>query len=289
MKTIQHSNIVKLLLSVSVVGLLAGLITTARDIYLARSFGATEQMDTFFILLVIPMFLISITNSTLNSTLVPLLSKETLNRISIKVSRLSSLLALIALIFMATLVYASIPIGHFFNFWLPHLDEFDLSFACFTLMVPLAVYSTVLRSALNAKQEVFKPALSQIIIAFSSIASLIGLHQFYGIEALSIGLFLGYTLELVYIQKLYFNEGLKIHLSAIMFNKEDIRFYKNSFFLLLAAVLMYMTLVVDQFMATSLENGDVSNLVYAGKPINFILLILAGGISQVFLPEFTIS
>ncbi len=277
---------------VSAITLLSFLGFFFRDVLIAHEFGIGEQMDAFFIAMLIPMFMVNVFGQSFGSTSVSVYMRERL----LGEQHGASVVRHLAYIVTLSLLLLSVILALFASAIIPLLgwnfaaETIDLSRYLLYGALPLLLFSgmVVLGNAiLSARMHFSVPAWSQAVVPLFAIGALLVAGRQLGIAAVLIGMVLGQLVNLILVQLYLRRDGL-----SVVPKRSDGSFAlpegskKQFMALVLAAIFLQLSLLIDNGMASSLDIGSVASLGLGYKVVFFVTGIIGAGISMVLLPYF---
>ena len=282
--------------------LASNVLLVVRDVVLARWFGLGNELDAFFIAMIIPMFLVTVLSIPIGTVVIPPLisafekgSKEEAQR----VITLCSTMIFCAMFFLTLILYI------FSSWYLPIIgwgfsaEKIFLSRRILMIVLPILFFSGFVilgNSILNARQKFALPALAQAIVPLIAILALIIAAKQIGIYAMAIGMFIGQMANLFVVSHYVRKEGY------VIFPRISPRSIRDLFDessqklksllsqyapLMLAALFVSLALPVNNMIAASLAPGSVSAFNLGMKFIIFFTGLVGTGISTVMLPHFS--
>ena len=278
-------------LLVSVITMLSFLGFFFRDVLMAHQFGIGEQMDAFFVAMLIPMFMVNVFGQSFGSTSVSLYMRERLQGEShgADVVRHLSYMITLSLLALSLLLTLLAPVVLPLLGWNFSADTIELSRYLLYGALPLLLFSgmVVLGNAiLSAHMRFSVPAWSQAVVPIFAIAALLVAGEQLGVAAVLIGMVLGQLANLILVQ-LYLRRD---RLSVMPKRNREITLPEGSkklfVSLVMAAIFLQISLLVDNGMASSLEVGSVASLGLGYKVVFFVTGVIGTGISMVLLPYF---
>ena len=255
-----------------------------KEVLIGNSFGMTEDLDVFFILILIPSFFSSVFLGAFKAVLIPNYIFAQKNDNTIFHNNLIVQTILMSLVLTIGLYFLSTPIN---TYLVRNYSEFFANqvFAnqyLFLLCIPIWTFSSLLSGLLDIKKRFVISALYPIITSIVFIVLLF----FYepSIHILVYAFVLGSILELLFL--LCF-QPVKLVLSDVKFNDPDsIILYKQFLPKLIAGLIIGFNPIVDQLFTSQLTDGAISTLNYGNKLPAFAITILTIGIGNVLLPYF---
>lgn len=286
----------KMFQSVAIVGLMTifvKAIAFGKDVIVAHQFGTSDDMDAFFISLVLPSFVASVIGGALNTALVPTYIQVREQDGQEHASRLFSncivLSGGILLTFFVVLILTAswtLPLlGQSFN-----ADKIVLTRQLFFILSTMSLFwglTAVLRGTLNANNTYALPAWTPALVSLGMIVALLGGGSLWGVYTLAIGMVAGHALETgVLIWKLK-QQGIPILPRWYGLDKPTRQVLHQFAPMVASSFLIGNAPVVDQSMATMAGSGAVSTFNYGTKIITMMLGIGSLALSTAALPHFS--
>ena len=256
------------------------------QVFLARQFGASWEMDAYVAAMAFPTVLSTIFVGSLGYAFVPLFSRL-LNQDRDRAWRLAGNMATLLI-----LVTASTSLATYFsaeslvNLLFPGFtaERFDLAVALLRILCWLIVTNgliTFLQAVYHCHKQFILPAISAPIGISVTVIGAIAFHD-HGMPAIAWAVLAGSATS-VFLQC----PLLARHGQFGMAWNEDV---KRCLILLLPMVLgaMYFRLdpLVDRYLTSLLPVGSVAHLGYAWRMASAVLMITVGGLSVVAFPNF---
>lgn len=275
-----YTNIASVIITVLIVKIL-GFI---KEVYVGNIFGMSEELDIFFILILIPSFFNNVFLGAFKAVFIPnyifAQKKGNLvlhNNIIILTLILSSILTL-------CLFVCSDPI----NTYLVRNYSNDVSNAVYEnqnlllFCIPIWTFSSLLSGLLDIKN---KFVISAVYPVFTSIIFISFLFCFEPSVSLLVQAFvIGSFFELIF---LLLCQPVGINIKAIKLDDPDTIILCKQFIpKLLAGLILGFNPVIDQFFTSEIANGAISTLNYGNKLPAFMITILTLGVGNVILPYF---
>lgn len=282
---------------------LSNMLLVLRDIVLARWFGLGNDLDAFFIAMIVPMFLVTVLSIPIGTVVIPPLIESIEKKSREETQRLITLCSTVILVFMfclCSLLYIS---G---RYYLPVIgwgfspEKILLSRKILMIVLPILFFSGFVilgNSILNARRKFALPALAQAIVPLIAILFLVASARYIGIYAMAFGMIAGQLLNLLIVDHYVRKEGYKIfpmpRLSAARdlcksaFGKLRSSLLPEYAPLVVAALFVSLGIPVNNMIAASLSPGSVSAYGLGTKFIAFFTGLIGTGISTVMLPHFS--
>ncbi len=259
----------------------------------AAFFGTSGEMDAFLIAFLLPNFLINITSSAFSSAFIPAYFQEAERRgekaaedflagaltLSLTLLSLGALLVLLgAPLFLPALGSELSP------------EQIELSGKLLFILLPSLVVkgaSTLWASILNSRERFAVAALVPASIPICVLAAIFAWGRELGVVSLAAGTLAGYVLEALLLMGALKRRGIAVRprlrpLDAPM--RAALGQYAP---ILAGAAVVSGATLVDQGMAASLGQGQVSSLHYGLKLPAVIAGIAATGLGTAILPYFS--
>jgi murein biosynthesis integral membrane protein MurJ len=284
-----------------VVFTLAGnLLFFVRDILLARWFGLGNELDTFFMAILIPTFLVTILCMPLGTAVMPSFlavqgggAHEKARRFLAKVS--TGMFLCLCLLSVAVYFGAGFLMPLLAPAFTP--DKIEHSKHLLYLLIPVFFFGgfvILANTVLNALGRYSLPSLAQISVPVVTIIALVLLFHYVGIYALALGMALGQVGNLGIVAGLAKREGFSVLPSfrKLMpgLDDEEKRRLRDVFRqyvpLVLSALFVSLALPINSVMAATLQKGSVAAFNLGSKFVLFFTGIISTAISTVMLPYF---
>jgi putative peptidoglycan lipid II flippase len=288
-----NRKIFRAALIVGVLGLVAKLAATLKELIIARSFGRGDEVDAFLIAFVLPSFVLNIGMSALGYALVPVLV-ELRHREGDKAA--NQLLSNMMLLGTAALTGIMVLLGLLAPLYLPLLGhsfspaKLELTRKLLYVLLPWIIFSGIasLASAvLNAGEKFALPALTPLVSSSLTIYLVLFASRRWGVFTLAAGAVVGSFLEAMLLLLALKRQGITFAPRWDGFDRRVRSVLAQYAPMLAGSILMGSTAVVDQAMAAMLPAGNVAALGYANKIIAGILSLAAMTLSTATLPYFS--
>jgi len=273
-------NIATVIITVFIVKVL-GLL---KEIYIGNKFGMSEELDIFFVLILIPSFFSNVFLGAFKAVVIPnyifAQKKGNLifqNNIILQTIILASLLTL-GLFLCSTPINTYLIRNYSNEFASAVFENQNLLLFC----IPIWTFTSLLSGLLEIRKKFIVSAVYPIITSIVLISFLFFFEPTINllIQAFVIGSFFELVLLLLF-------QPIKFGLKDVKLNDPDsIILYKQFAPKLLAGLIIGFNPVVDQFFTSELANGAISTLNYGNKLPAFAITILTLGVGNVILPYF---
>ena len=281
--------------------LLSNILFVTRDIILARWFGLGNELDAFFISLIVPMFFVTVLSIPIGTIMVPSLLHFLKDDHHAKVQQLITICSTMIFIGMIILCLGLFACS---GFYLPVLalgftaEKITQSYMLQIFAFPILFFSGFVilgNSILNARQKFALPALIQSVVPILAILSLLVFAKWIGIYAMALGMGIGQLVNLFIVGYYVHKEGYSIFprmtkdvLFLIKKSSQYLATLLSQYIpLIFSSFFVSLALPVNNFMAASLHSGSVSAFGLGTKFVLFFTGLVGTGISTVMLPYFS--
>ena len=280
--------------------LVSSMLLVVRDVLLARWFGLGNELDAFFVALIVPMFLVTVMSMPIGTVMVPSLlgvfeggrekAQELIRACSTVI--LCGMTALCLIVFVSAGSYLPL-VG-----WGFPAAKISQSRYILMMVLPLLFFSGFVilgNSILNARQRFALPALAQAAVPVVAILTLYLLAGWIGIYAMAIGTCLGQVVNLLvvclYVRREGFSMLPELRPGAIREtlrrSSERLKGLLSQYApLVFSSIFVSVALPVNNAIAASLSAGSVSAFNLGTKFIVFFTGLISTGVSTVMLPYF---
>ncbi len=280
----RSNAIVKNVSSLIFIVFIVKVFAFIKEVYLGNIFGMSEDLDIFFILILIPGFFNNVFLGAFKAVIIPnyifAQKKGNIvfhNNLIFNTIVLSSLLT-------AGLYICSNPI----NSYLVRNYSNDIAYAVFDnqylllICIPIWTFSALLSGLLDIRKKFIISAVYPIV---TSIVFILFLFFFEASISLLIKAFvIGSFFELLL---LFLFQPVKFALSKIKLNDPDtIVLYRQFIPKLVAGLILGLNPIIDQAFSSELADGAISTLNYGNKFPAFAITILTIAVGNVILPYF---
>lgn len=276
--------------TLSLLGLIGGL---AKEIVVAHRFGRGDEVDAFLIAFMLPAFAINLVAGSVNSSMVPAVVRVTTrDGLDHGIRLFSSALSctLVLLLAVSALLAAAFPLI------LPLLaanfapEKRALTQALFYMLLPAITISgiaTVWSGMLNAGQRFAASAAAPLAVPVLTIVCLVLLAERWGVAALAAGTVAGMLGQCLLLGIALRRQKLPIMPHWHGMTEATRRMIGQFAPMVVGALLMSGTALVDQAMAAMLDPGSVAALGYGGKVVSAVTGLGAMALGTAALPHFS--
>jgi putative peptidoglycan lipid II flippase len=237
-----------------------------RDIIMARQFGLGNELDGFYIGMMLPMFLVTVISIPFGQAIIPLFIEKVeskgMQAASVFASRISFIITAF-LLMSCTLLYAASPHLISLTGWSFTPDKLAEARVIMLLFLPILLLSGVVitaNSLLNALGNYHLPGMAQLVVPVIAVLTLLIFGNSHGIKIVAMAMAAGQIMNLAIVLWRLHSTGITIKFEI----PADITFMRSLFKqygpLILAAVLTSAAILVDNAIASSMPSGSVAAL-----------------------------
>jgi putative peptidoglycan lipid II flippase len=271
------------------VGGLFGLVTgLASQMIIASFFGAGAEMDAFLTALVVPLYFQSVLLSGLPFVFIPaFVDAEEAGDDNEAWALAGTFFWITAAILAVVAVAGSLAAHGIIGLSAPGLstDKAALSARMLSVLmfvVPFTGLGTLTAGIQNARDRFFWPAVAPAIGSVGNVAVLLSLHRSAGSMALAWGYLVAALLSAAVTVLPVLRHRWQ---SLIPLNDSRVRDMGRLIApFILFGILTRSTSVLERYFASSLPDGDLSYLGYAGKVANILVAVLGSAIATAAFP-----
>lgn len=269
------------------------LVAMLKEMMVASWFGTGDALDAFLIAFVLPSYAINVVAGCLDAALIPTLVAVREKEGPAAAQRLFSgtMVLSIAMLSAATLLLAALA-PRLLPVLCSGFDEAKLAltlklFYWFLPGILLTGLSMNCEAALNAGEKFAVAAFAPTIVSVALMVSLALFGARFGVQAMAVGMVVGFLLQLVIVAVALRRRGLGLVPRWSGYEPALRQVVKQYLPALASQALMCSTLLVDQSMASMLSSGSVSALNYGNKFVSLLLGIGTMALGTAVLPYFS--
>jgi putative peptidoglycan lipid II flippase len=285
-----NRKILRAAVIVGLMGLVAKISATVKELIVAGRFGRSDALDAFLIALLLPAFTMILVRAAFEAALIPALVDVRQSQGPQAAQKLVS-----STMFFSVMAWLalSILLGVLAPYYLPYLgsgfspEKLRLTRHLVYVLLPYVFFnglSGCAAAVLNAGEKFALPALTPLLTPLVMIVFITLGPSGWGPFLLAAGVVAGGFLESVLLVQALRIEGM--HLWPHWSGRDPLvsRVLAQFAPMLAGAFLMSSTSVVDQSMAAMLPGGSVAALSYANKIVAVITAVGASALSTAALP-----
>jgi len=273
--------------------LMVTLANLGRDVAIAAVYGTSLTADAFYLALAVPVFLATVAIGSFRNAVVPVLEKveqahgaTVLRNVvggfflgnSLVTVSVGALVALTAPLYVRFLG-ARLPVGGV------HLLTY-ISWAVLPMML-LSVLAALNDGPLHVRGRFFVPTLSRVTLPFGIASGALLLQGEFGIYGACIGGAVGASIQLClsgFLLKMEDLLGTCTMTDSLRVRAE----VKSQFFMLAAGTsIVYVSPIINQWMASFLGTGAVATLGYANRLAVGVSSLTTGALAPALLLHFS--
>ena len=265
----------------------------AKEMLVARKFGASDALDAFYIALLLPSFLSAVVDTSFNAAFIPIYIEAREREDGATANRLFSNIAVFN---VAVLALVAVVLAGLQRWLLPILgsgfgpQKLALArplFFVFLGSMSLTGLSVLWRAALNAHERFTRTSIAPISNPIAIVILLLAAGHTWGIYALAAGSVLGTVGELAIAGYGLRRLGVPLMPRWYGIDSWTRRVLWQYAPTVIDALLMGGATLVDPAMAAMLGRGSVSALNYGYKLPALVLNIGLSSLSTAILPSFS--
>lgn len=285
-----NGRIFKAMLVVAGGTFVVNITAVLRELAVAYQFGTSDELDSFLIAFMIPLFMINVLPGSIQAAFIPAYvdvgKKQGQEAAAVLLSNVLSSALLIMLITTAVLMLGA-------EYLLATLvdsfseQKFSLTIRLFYILQPILIIRAaidVLRGVLNAQDRFALAAVSPILMYLVPTVFILVTGS---IVMLAVGTLVGHILQAAVLFWAATREGIQIRWQWPQFDNNLKSIWLQYLPMVFGALIMGSSDIIDQTMATWLGSGSVSSLVYGQRVSTFILGIAIMAIGTAILPNFS--
>jgi putative peptidoglycan lipid II flippase len=275
-------------------GILAHILSLAKEIIVANYFGITGAMDAFCAALTFPILVNNVLLSAFGAIFIPFFIRYRIRRAEEAHYAASIVINYLVLILVASavLLYFFAPLIIQYAFHGLPVSTALLAVTILRILsvtVVLAGSVGILTGIINAYEHFAWPAFSRMCVTGTIMAFVVFFMKKWGIYALAYGLIVGLFVQLLILVPVAYRKGYRYHFSfsggdGVL--KEVLPLASLYF---IAVIVIQVNLVVDRVMASYLAPGSIAALGYAEKIVQVPIMVFAGSLATAVFPFFSMQ
>ena len=284
------SSIIKSSFAVSFFSLLNVVFLFVLEMFLARFFGTSIEMDCYLAAVSLPDLFVTVAILGFNYALIPtLVAKLNSDEPQLAFQILNSWLNLSIIILVTIGLMGTLFSNQLVKLFFPgfSIDKVNLTADLLKMYFPVLVFkssATMLSSIYFARQKFFLAPLVPVIGSICALTLLLIFVQEVGIYIAPVAISISSLIQFLILVGVYLFQGN--YRFEIRWNDTDFKLIgKLMLPLIIGGIFTNSIFLVDRNIASNLDAGAISTLGYATKIIRVVLLIGLGGLSVVALPK----
>lgn len=271
----------------------ARLLGAVREVFVARQFGTSDQVDAFVLALAVCTFVFGVVVPSAHTALVPTYVALRQHEGPDEANRLFSttMLASTAL-FAATAAVVAAALPALLPILTPQFspEKRHLTATLTAWLLPGFAVSGVTScwaAVLNAHGRFAAPAAAAAVVPVTAVAVLVGFGHAWGISAVVAGLLAGYAIEAAIVAAVLRARRLPV-VPRWRGETHGFRTVLGQYGPMVAGgLIMGGNPIIDQVMAARLAPGSVALLGYGAKVVSFAAGIATVALSSAIFPHFS--
>ncbi|QCX01860.1 hypothetical protein FGM00_17705 [Aggregatimonas sangjinii] len=262
-----------------------------REMVLASKFGASNEFDILLTVFVVPNMIVSLLLYAIPHIIIPRLdlSEKSNQNFYSNFSKqffwpyVFFLIFILALYNLLFYIYITFFIPTEFQDYRELIINLTIVFSIFAFFSSLF---NIFKAVYNAKNEFTLPAFTPLLIHFSVITSVLFMYEEYGVYSFGLGLLFGSVLQiLVYVYDLKRKEIAVFFKFSMQYEKV----FTSAYIIILAIELLGQSFtLIDRSFISSLPEGHISSLYYAGILNNLPVTILGLTAGTILFPRISL-
>lgn len=287
------ARILRATLLVGSLTVLAKVAATAKEIFVASSFGRSDVVDAFLIAFLVPQTVISVGGACFSASLVPVFAKVQVERGERQAEALltKTLVASEALLIAFSVlvgICAPLVIHILGSSFSPAKRALTCQLSYWLLpSVVLNGFTAITGSILNVHRRFLITSVTPVVTPGITLLAIVFEVHRWGIWALVVGTVAGYVCEAIIILIAYLGAGFRLRWGSAELNGDVKAILIQYLPLLGGGMLTGGISLVDQSMTATLAAGSVAAFAYGTKVVNVILMVVTGSLSTVLIPHFS--
>jgi putative peptidoglycan lipid II flippase len=286
-------QIVTSLASIAPFYVFVALVVVTREFLVAREFGVSDGLDAFVMAYMLAAFCVTIGAGPFNAAVIPIYIRVKEKRGLKEAQILLSNILVLAISLLSALIAGLVIL---FPSIIPRLasgfseSKIVLTTRLFKTLAPFVVLSgvsTIFTAVLNAGKRLAFGAVVPSVTPLIAIGVLLVGHKHVGVWGLAVAVVSGALIEVVLLGFALRRTGLRPMPSWSGFDDNLSKVMGQYGTMVVGSLLMSLTIVVDQSMATWLGPGTVSELNYGGKAVSLSISIASMTVGTVVMPYFS--
>ncbi len=289
--TARSSTLARAALTTGILTILCKLLGFAKELQIASRFGVGSTLDSYLVAVVLPNLVSNVFAISFASSLVmQYVRHRTNDGEDIARERYASTMFW-GLIFITSVAVTGVLLGPVLLPWMSPGFRPELQASTQKLlwmMVPytiLAGTSAIWSSILSARGRFAASAMSPGVISIAMIL-VVWFWQISDARVLIAGLTIGSIIDLAILGYCLKQEGLPLLPTAGWWHPEDSWIVAQTSPMIVASLLRFSSIVIDQSMASTLGEGSVSELNYGSRWVAMVQGLISLPLGKILFPHF---
>ena len=284
-----HKQIFRALLTLSSAALLVRVFGMLNQIVVSRRFGAGATMDAYFVASALPTLLALLASNAIETSVIPVYARirtQGKEQASVLFSTFLNLLLIGTVLLTVVILALRYQMIHLTA---PALDPFrtGLAVSLAPFIFPVLILMIVINfmeCILNTEGQFGWPAYAGLLVPLTTAVLVLALGRSQGVVMLCIGMLVGLCLQLCMVIIRAHRTGIVYRLILDLRNPEIGAILIAAWPVLLGALIIHASPLVDQIFASYLSAGSISALSYSLKLISVPVGVIFVSVGRAILP-----
>ena len=264
-----------------------------RDMLMARMFGAGNELDAFYIGIMLPMFLVTVISVPIGAVLTPIFTSmchNTSQQDAVRFMQMANIVVTGFLAILAICLYISFP------FLMDQLVRVNpqanpaLAREITTVFLVILVLSgsvIIGNSILNAKGKFLLPAAAQLTVPVVAVSALLIWGGLHGVSAVAYGMLIGQVTNLALVIWLLRRDRISLLPAGFYRVRTSGTAVTQYISLSVSAFLVAVSLPIGNAIAATLPSGNVAMFGIGNRITLFVTGLVGVAVSTVMVPYFS--
>lgn len=288
-----NSRIARAIFTVGALALLVKAVALLKDLLLAHSFGIGAELDAYFTAFIIPEYAMHIVVGAFRSAVLPIYvevrenqGREAANDLVRQVTAMCLLMVvgILALLGIAAPLLLPLIASGFSP------ETLELTRTLYFILLPtvvVAAFGIIWTAVLNADERNVFVGLNPIVIQVIPLLTLVVLGPHVSIKTLAVATLVAYLAEATLAGIVLKRRGARL-LPTWRGLSPELRVVMRQYLPLTAgAAIVGSSLLIDQAIAATLDEGSVASLSYAAKAPAVLIGVAELALTAAVLPQFS--
>lgn len=283
-------NIGKLIFSVTILSMLAKVLTLFSRIYLTASFGTAGFYEIYNFSIMLPNIIFTIIGTSLTTIIVPvyssLLSKNENEKAKNFIDDILTLSILFALTIILCIYFIAPFLINNFSSYGANQDEFKFAIFAVRTLIPIMLFYTlkdIFAGILQSHHKFFALSIMTLPTSIIIILYVIFFSKTYGVRGLIFASLIAYSSQAFFLMLPLKSTGYKYKISLNLKNKDMINAIKLSPSVLLGVSAYQINMLYNLSMGTQFKTLVIMDTVQ--QIMLMPTLILISSVSSIYFPK----
>lgn len=289
--TARSSSLARAALTTGILTILCKLLGFAKELQIASRFGVGSTLDSYLVAVVLPNLVSNVFAISFASSLVIQYVKHRTDEGEEIARERYAATMFWGMLFISSVVVTGVALGPVLLPWMspgfrPELRESTQSLLW--MMVPytiLAGMSAIWSAILSARGRFAAAAMSPGVISIAMIL-VVWVWQISDARVLVAGLTIGSVVDLLVLGYCLRQEGLPLMPTIGRWHPENQWIVSQTAPMIVASLLRFSSIIIDQSMASTLGEGSVSELNYGSRWVAMVQGLISLPLGRILFPHF---